>query len=484
MTFPIKKTLRNRRAVVIGGNVAGLCAAVALAVRGARVIVIEERSEEQCQLGQPWPPVTASPNVLAELFAGAEQRVSDFVELDRRDPLCRLHIPEHDPVDLHTEPGLLAGEIARIDKQDAERLAPFLARCARAWNGIDRVGRELQPLGDRKARALQWMRSEAATLSRGNFARHVRRTFRHPAVVSMILSLGSIAGFHTLGGTAHGLARLGEFHQHGGWHIRGGHRSVHDALVRLCGILRIRILHKCRAERIELDSGRVRRITGRGFKPITASIVVSAARPAILRSLLPDGEEASAIDELLAQAPPREASIRYRFTVEDAPKKLSALNIICPTNALEEARQREQWWVPPVDPAIVVAMGKVGDVMALDTFHRLPPVTRRFVWTADHLEEEESLVLERISRAGIDDLRSLVTESECIAAPGPNVRGDARAPLRRLRLSQHAREVIPQRLAIIPGLYCCGAGGGVQVGAMADAAFRGLRAATLAGEDA
>lgn len=484
MTFPIKKTLKNRRAVVMGGNVAGLCAAVALAVRGARVIVLEQRTEEECQRDQPWPPVTASPNVLAELFAGAEERVSDFVELDRRDPLCRLHIAEHDPIDLHTEAGLLAAEIARIDKQDAERIGPFLQRCGRAWNAIDRIGREIQPAGDRKRRALHWIRSEAATLSRGNFARQVRRTFRNPAVVSMILSLGAIAGFHSLGGTAHGLSRIGEFHQHGGWHIRGGHRSVRDALVRLCGILRIRILHKCRVERIELDSGRVRRITGRGFKPITASVFVSAARHGALRALLPDGEEAAALDSLIACIPPREASIRFRFTVESAPKKLAALNIICPAHAIEEARQRERWWVPPVDPAIVVAMGKAGDVLALDTFHRLPPVTRRYVWTEQHLDDEESLVLERFSRAGIDDLRGLVVESECLSAPGANARNDAKAPNRQLRNRHLAHEVLPQRLAAIPGLYWCGTGGGVYTGSMADAAFRGMRAATLAGEDA
>lgn len=106
------------RVVVIGAGVGGMSAALRLAKAGALVTVVEqnERIGGKLNVWEPdvdgvgkfrfdtGPHVLTMPWAIRELFEDLGERMEDYLDLVRMDPICRYHFPDHTHFDAPANP--------------------------------------------------------------------------------------------------------------------------------------------------------------------------------------------------------------------------------------------------------------------------------------------------------------------------------------------------------------------------------------------
>ena len=134
---------RMPRAVVIGGGLAGLSAAVSLAARGHAVSLVEGQPalggkaravQGAGVLVDVGPTVLTDLAPLARLFAEAGVALEDAVSLGRVDPALLATFPGGRQLAMHADPAQLAGQLEALGPEaraDWRRLLDLGARAAR-----------------------------------------------------------------------------------------------------------------------------------------------------------------------------------------------------------------------------------------------------------------------------------------------------------------------------------------------------------------
>ena len=126
--------------IVIGAGVGGLAAAVGLAARGARVTLLEQNGNVGGKLNvweQDGFTFDTGPHVLTmlwaleEVFASADRRLEDVLDLVRLDTVCRYHFEGGDTLDAPADPEKAAHAIAEFAPSDEAGFGRFLAYARR-----------------------------------------------------------------------------------------------------------------------------------------------------------------------------------------------------------------------------------------------------------------------------------------------------------------------------------------------------------------
>lgn len=130
--------------VVVGAGIGGLSAALALAVRGLPVRVIEAGPRPGGKAGtvdvggvtiETGPSVLTLPEVFAELFSRAGIRFADVVGLRRLDPGFRYHYADGCVLDVAHDPDDTLARVRSVLGSAAEaELAAFLRYSRRIWD--------------------------------------------------------------------------------------------------------------------------------------------------------------------------------------------------------------------------------------------------------------------------------------------------------------------------------------------------------------
>ncbi len=480
MSLPVKKSLSGRRAVVIGGGIAGLSAGISLAARGARVVIVEEDAAigpglQPATLGgrrfDPWPPAINSPHLLAELFASADQRLTDFVSMTRLDPLCRFLLPGGTTVDFHSDPGAFAEEVAKVDARDAREIPRFLAHCLRLHESAEarKRGQILQ---------LPWLELLHPRAARAR----IDARFRHPDVRGMFKSLRVLSHVNPFTARSPSNAQFGEFGGHGSWVMEGRTESLRKALMRLCQILGVRMVRRARVERIELHNGAVRRLAGPGLKDMAASIVVSTVPPAAtIERFLPANDDMKRVAARMPALQPRQHRMELRAICSRSWEALRPITILPSADAREESRHIDRWRVAAASPSIAIAHAAEEGGCSIACHTLAPAPSRRYNWTPAHCQEQEDHIAQRLEDSGIAQFSLSVLDQQLIPPTAP-----AAEPRARHRFTDRAtarlRPLSP-RVSEVPGLYlaCCSESGVSSIGA---ATLAGMLAAVCAAEDA
>ncbi len=113
--------------VVVGAGLAGLSAAIRLAAAGRRVTVLEREAVPGGRAGlietptatgryrfDPGPTVLTMPDLIADCFDAAGERMEDWLDLRPVRPLYRAHFADGSQLDVLPEPDAMAAEIARV----------------------------------------------------------------------------------------------------------------------------------------------------------------------------------------------------------------------------------------------------------------------------------------------------------------------------------------------------------------------------------
>src|SRR5262245_42142546 len=103
LPFVVQGSLLERPIIIVGGGLGGLAAAIQLAARGRRVIVLEKNERVGGKLNivseagytfDTGPSLLTMPWVLRALFETAGTRIEDVLELVAIEPTCRYRWPD------------------------------------------------------------------------------------------------------------------------------------------------------------------------------------------------------------------------------------------------------------------------------------------------------------------------------------------------------------------------------------------------------
>lgn len=502
MSFPVRKTLKSRRAIVIGSGPGGLSAAISLAVRGAQVVVLEKDAAPAEGLRtqsvkdfrfEPWPPFLVNPQIMAELFASANLRLTDFLTLERLDPLVRFVTPDGTAVDFHQKEERFLEQIAALSPEDARQAKAMLRegrRLAKAMNGFQRRW----PLSAADALGTWEVLPNVLSMIRpDHFDSHVRRHFRNPQVRALFLSMRVLSGLQGRSQRAVAQRFLGDLQTTGGWVVEGGAEALRGALLRVCEILNIRFLTNAILEKIELHDGRVRRLHGTGFKPLTASIVVCTANIGqAFRDLLPRTEETTKLLGSWGKLRRSPSSCLLMLGLDKKPEDIRPLTVFCSENPTEESRFLDRWGAVATFPSVAVAdlshanaaSAPEGNAALLARVEA-PVLSSRYAWSDDHAREVEDRVMTILANRAPEF--AIAVKQRLFLSPGDLDRQAtglwSDGPAWAADTFRQWRALPPNRVDAVPGLYLAGNGAFPGQG-LGNVVLGGMLAALCAADDA
>src|SRR5512132_3808188 len=113
--------------IIVGGGLGGLAAAIQLAARGRRVVLLEKNERVGGKLNivseagytfDTGPSLLTMPWVLRSLFETAGARLEDELEIMPVEPTCRYRWPDGMRFDAYQTLPLLMHEIRNLDPRD------------------------------------------------------------------------------------------------------------------------------------------------------------------------------------------------------------------------------------------------------------------------------------------------------------------------------------------------------------------------------
>lgn len=125
------------KVVVIGSGFGGLAAAIRLRARGHDVEVVEKRDQPGGRAGvfrqdgftfDAGPTIITAPQLLGELFAIADRRIEDYVELVPVSPFYRVRFTDGSSVDWSGEEEAREAAVARLSPSDVAGYRRFARR--------------------------------------------------------------------------------------------------------------------------------------------------------------------------------------------------------------------------------------------------------------------------------------------------------------------------------------------------------------------
>lgn len=284
-------------AVVVGGGVGGLVAAIRMAAAGRRVALFERNRHLGGKLAvrerdgfsfDTGPSLLTLPGVFDEVFSVAGTSLADEVDLVRLDPSFRYFWPDASTVTFRDEPVATAEALDAFSPGGGAEYLGYLRRGREIWSTSERTffaGEIGSPL--RLLRRMRSPRDLARIDARLRLDDRAARSFRDPRLRQWLGRYATYSGSDpSLAPATLGCIAAVEA-DHGAWYVRGGLGALRDALVRVaerCGA----DLHRG-VEVSAINSSR-RRVTGVrvGDGDVAADVViVNADAEHLYRDLLP-----------------------------------------------------------------------------------------------------------------------------------------------------------------------------------------------------
>lgn len=280
----------RHRAVVIGGGLGGLAAAVELGGRGADVVLVEANDHLGGKMNvleadgfrfDMGPTILTLPEVLCGILRRAGRRVGDLVDLVRLDPQWRCHYESGAVLDLHQDVERMAAHLdARLPGAGADwrRFVAFSRRMDRLTRRVF-FYRDVGGIGDvirgTPAADPQVGGDALAMRLHSTFGDTVERTIRDPHVRQLAEHFLQYVGSSPFLAPAI-LAMIAAAQVDAGcWYTMGGTRSVARALGRVAADTGVRLLTGARAREIQHRAGRVTGVRLADGRELPADSVVS-----------------------------------------------------------------------------------------------------------------------------------------------------------------------------------------------------------------
>lgn len=284
---PVRRGSRGR-AVVIGSGFGGIAAAIRLQAKGYAVTLVEMRDkpggrayvfEEHGFTYDAGPTIVTVPFVLEELAQVAGRRLEDYVRIVPCDPYYRIHFPDGMTFDYRGEQSKLEAEIARFNPDDVEGYRKFLDYSRRVFD------RAFTDLADHSFHSVWEMVKVAPDLirlgaERSVFAK-VGEYIRDPRLRQVFSFEPLLIGGNPLRSSAI-YAMIHYLEKTWGVHFAvGGTGALVRGLLRLFEDIGGVVLLSHRAERIEVEGGRVKAVVAQPVRPGPVGTTAAADGPVV-----------------------------------------------------------------------------------------------------------------------------------------------------------------------------------------------------------
>ncbi|MBL8743036.1 MAG: phytoene desaturase [Myxococcales bacterium] len=331
--------------VVIGSGVGGLAAAIELAARGSRVLVLEGAEGPGGKAGivsidgvevDTGPSVLTMPHVFDDLLRLAGMRLESEAPLRRPSPFMRYLWPDGTRVDVHHDrAATLASVGASLGREAAEELAGFLGYTEEIWSiAAPRfVLGDAPTVGDLLRLGLSGLREASRLDAFSTMWGAIRERVRSPHLRDILARYATYNGSDprrapaTLNCIAH--VELGE----GAVGITGGTFELVRALYRAAGTLGVEFRFGARVERILVEGGRAAGVSLADGTTVRAPSIVANADVAHIAEKLLSRPIATGLP---AQSEPSTsgycAIVRARRRAEPRPPHL----VLFPPSYMEE----------------------------------------------------------------------------------------------------------------------------------------------------
>jgi phytoene desaturase len=275
------------RAVVVGGGLGGLAAALELKRRGYEVIVLERHPElggkasERAEGGYRWdegPSIVVMPWVYETLFRASGLDPGRYLPMKRLDPAFRIVLSDGRTLDIPADPAGLRDAFAAINPGDGPALDRFLDKMDRFARliGHSFCDRILETWGQVMFSPL--MLSAALISPAKGYAREIDEHFQSPAIRELLYGFPTYSGFDPQHAPASLAIIPWTIIREGVWYpSSGGVASIPRAVASACRDVGVEIRTGVEVEAIELDAqGKVSGV-GTSAGPIPSKVVVSNA---------------------------------------------------------------------------------------------------------------------------------------------------------------------------------------------------------------
>lgn len=404
--------------VVIGAGVGGLSAAIHLAARGQRVIVLEKnphvggKMAEVRAEGFRWdtgPSVITMRHVFEDLFAAAGRSLSDYLTLVPVDPLTRYFYPDGVVLDAARSLTEMAEQIERLEPRDVEGYLAYLAYAARLHRITSSVfiyggppslrsftqvsladAFKVDPLRTMDQAIRGFVQSPHLRQLLGRFATYVgANPYQAPATLNVIAHVEMTGGV---------------------WYPQGGIYTIARALLRLAEELGVEVRTGCAVTEILVDAQR--RVSGvalqNGETVDARAVIANVDVAAVYEHLLPAAVVDRARLRRLTEAEPSCSGFVMLLGIEGEFPALAHHNIFFSGDYRREFDQIFRLGVPPDEPTVYVSITSKADSQDAPTgcenwfvLVNAPALDDRFDWCVE-TEAYGARVLDRLAVFGLD----------------------------------------------------------------------------------
>jgi phytoene desaturase len=249
--------------IVIGAGVGGLSAAIRLAAKGHQVTVLERLPRVGGKLNllldggfsfDTGPSLVTLPYVFEELFAAAGEKLADWLELKRLEPVCRYFYPDGTGFDASADMPTMMQNLERFSKGAGQDFNAFFGHAARAWRGSRKPFLESSiksPLDFFKD-GIPWT-DLTALLPLPSLHGLAQRYFSDPRLQQFVGRYATYTGSSPYRAPGTLSTVLYSEYAFGAWYAQGGLYSIAQVLERLAKKLGVEFHFDCTVQEILVD---------------------------------------------------------------------------------------------------------------------------------------------------------------------------------------------------------------------------------------
>ncbi|HEX8369232.1 MAG TPA: phytoene desaturase family protein [Pyrinomonadaceae bacterium] len=249
----------SKNAIIIGGGLGGLSAAIRLAKKGFAVTILEKNAavggkvdivEARGYKFDTGASLLTMRHVLEELFIFAGKRPEDYLEILPLEPICRYFWSDKTRFDASQNLSKTEREIEKLEPSDVENFRKFLADAKRKYEVSEKtfLAHSLNALP--KLLRPKYLKDLLAISSLRTLDAHVKNYFGSPKLRQLFNRFATYNGsspFRTPATFA--LIPYVEFGL-GAWYVKGGMYEIPRALARLANELNVQVRTSCEVEKI------------------------------------------------------------------------------------------------------------------------------------------------------------------------------------------------------------------------------------------
>lgn len=295
-----------KRAVIVGGGVAGIVGAARLAKAGYQVTVLEKQPTPGGRLAalrrdgfhfDMGPSLFLMPQSFAATYADLGERMEDHLDLIRIDPTYRVHFHDGTSLDLTGDLATLTERLEAIEPGAAIGLTDFLAEGSRCYHKSLKsfVGRNFYNWTEFWSPSNLPLLFELKALVKhyNNTARHFRDPRLRAAFTYQNMYLG-LSPYEAPG--TFSLLQYTELAE-GIWFPRGGMYRIVESLTAIAQGLGAEFVYNAPVARILVEGDRATGVRLESGDNLSADVVVANADlPYVYSELLPDDPYAGTLE--------------------------------------------------------------------------------------------------------------------------------------------------------------------------------------------